>query len=203
MPADETVECDEVPDPANVKAVDACDPDVDVVYNEERIDGSCPQSYTLIRTWIAVDDCGNETSGLQEITVEDTEAPVLGTIPANLTLECSDPIPAPPVVSATDNCDNDVQVTLSPQIIPGNCEDSYTMIRTWTATDDCGNTATGSQTISVFDTPHLNSSACRMILRSSVTRSFLYRVYPPSTTVTMMSRSTWKKPDSSRVRSTS
>ncbi|MEZ5030626.1 MAG: gliding motility-associated C-terminal domain-containing protein [Saprospiraceae bacterium] len=152
MPADATVECDNVPDPADVKAVDACDPDAVLTYKEVRQNGNCPQSYTLIRTWTATDDCGNTTSDSQVITVRDTEAPVLGTIPANLTLECSDPIPAPPVVFATDNCDNDVQVTLSPQIIPGNCEDSYTMIRTWTATDDCGNTATGSQTISVFDT---------------------------------------------------
>lgn len=152
VPNDVTVECDQVPAPANVKAVDACDPDAVLTFKEIRQDGNCPQSYTLIRTWTATDDCGNTTSDSQIITVRDTEAPILGAIPADLTLECSDPIPAPPVVTATDNCDNDVQVTLTPQIIPGNCEDSYTMIRTWTATDDCGNTATKSQTISVFDT---------------------------------------------------
>lgn len=152
VPEDATVECDNVPGPANVKAVDACDPDPSLVYKQTRINGNCEHSYTLIRTWTATDDCGNITSESQEITVRDTQKPVLSGIPANITLECDQPIPAPPVVTATDNCDSDVHVTLSPEIIPGNCEDSYTMIRTWTATDDCGNSSTASQKITVVDT---------------------------------------------------
>src|SRR6185436_16386856 len=34
---------------------------------------------------------------------------------------------------------------------PGNCPGNYSVTRTWTATDDCGNTATASQTINVHD----------------------------------------------------
>ncbi len=152
VPEDATVECDNVPDPAPVKAVDACDPDATLIYKQTRQNGSCTHSYTLTRTWTAEDDCGNKTSETQVITVEDTTDPVLSALPADITLECDQPLPTPPVVTATDNCDQDVQVSLSPEIIPGNCEDSYTMIRTWTATDDCGNTATGSQKITVRDT---------------------------------------------------
>ncbi|MBF6640210.1 hypothetical protein IVB69_01830, partial [Flavobacterium sp. J49] len=33
----------------------------------------------------------------------------------------------------------------------GNCAGSYSVTRTWTATDACGNTSTASQTINVQD----------------------------------------------------
>ncbi|MCK7590876.1 T9SS type A sorting domain-containing protein, partial [Subsaxibacter sp. CAU 1640] len=36
-------------------------------------------------------------------------------------------------------------------LVPGECEGSYTVTRTWTATDDCGNSSTASQVIEVED----------------------------------------------------
>src|SRR5690606_9267892 len=50
---------------------------------------------------------------------------------------------------ATDNCDTNVPVQFSEELIQGTC--GFTLIRTWTATDDCGNMAIQSQRITVLD----------------------------------------------------
>jgi len=52
---------------------------------------------------------------------------------------------------ATDNCSMP-SVTYADIIIPGSCAQEYTIARTWIGEDDCGNTATCVQTISVIDT---------------------------------------------------
>src|SRR5690606_15213713 len=50
---------------------------------------------------------------------------------------------------ATDNCDSGATTDYTDVIIPGPCDEEYTIIRTWTATDSCGNTATCVQEIFV------------------------------------------------------
>ena len=60
--------------------------------------------------------------------------------PVDVTVEC-DAVPAPATPSATDNCDADVTVVYNGQVRQdGNCADNSTLTRTWTATDNCGNT---------------------------------------------------------------
>ncbi|MBL7818002.1 MAG: gliding motility-associated C-terminal domain-containing protein, partial [Saprospiraceae bacterium] len=150
VPANITVECSAVPTAPTVTATDNCDANVNVTINEVRTNGSCPDSYTLTRTWTATDNCGNTATASQQITVEDKTAPVLVGVPANITVECST-VPTAPTVTATDNCDANVNVTLNEVRTNGSCPDSYTLTRTWTATDNCGNTATASQQITVED----------------------------------------------------
>ena len=75
MPADTTVECDEVPTAPTVTASDTCG-STNVNYSESRTDGTCANSYTLTRTWVATDTCGNSVSHEQVITVRDTTAPL-------------------------------------------------------------------------------------------------------------------------------
>jgi large repetitive protein len=154
MPADITVECDGVPAaPAVVTASDNCDADVIVVFGEVRTDGSCPDTYTLTRTWTATDNCGNETIHVQIITVEDTTAPVWDQVmPVDVTVECNEVPVAPAIVTASDNCDSDVLVEFIEVRTDGSCPDTYTLTRTWTATDNCGNSITHVQLISVEDT---------------------------------------------------
>ena len=60
-------------------------------------------------------------------------------------------IPAPVNVTATDNCDSDPTITLDETTLPGSCAGSFILIRTWTATDDCGNSTTAVQTINIGD----------------------------------------------------
>jgi D-ribose pyranose/furanose isomerase RbsD len=154
MPADITVECDGVPAaPAVVTASDNCDADVMVVFGEVRTDGSCPDTYTLTRTWTATDNCGNSITHVQLISVEDTTAPVWDQVmPADITVECDGVPAAPAVVTASDNCDADVMVVFGEVRNDGACEDTYTLTRTWTTTDNCGNSITHVQTITVEDT---------------------------------------------------
>jgi large repetitive protein len=153
MPVDITVECDGVPAaPAVVTASDNCDADVTVVFGEVRTDGSCPDTYTLTRTWTATDNCGNSITHVQVITVEDTTAPVWDQVmPADITVECDGVPAAPAVVTASDNCDSDVTVVFGEVRNDGACIDSYTLTRTWTATDNCGNETIHVQIITVED----------------------------------------------------
>ncbi|MFK8006549.1 MAG: SdrD B-like domain-containing protein, partial [Saprospiraceae bacterium] len=152
VPADVIVECDLVPTPASPQAIDNCDTDVDIIFNEVRTDGNCVDNYTLTRTWIATDNCGNTDTKVQVITVQDTTDPNIYDIPANVTVEC-DAIPAASTAPfANDNCDDDVAITFEEVRVDGNCEDNYTIERTWIATDNCGNNVSGTQTITVQDT---------------------------------------------------
>src|SRR6185295_17442155 len=146
VPADATVQCDAIPAPPTVTATDNCDPTITVVFNETMsvVDG-CG---TITRTWTATDACGNTTTATQTLTVVDNTPPVLVGVPADATVQC-DAIPAPPTVTATDNCDPTITVNYTESInVTDGCG---TITRTWTATDACGNTTTATQTLTVVD----------------------------------------------------
>ena len=107
VPSDETVECDEVPLPANVTATDMCDPNVIPSFGEIRIDGSCVDNYTLTRTWTGVDDCGHSSNAVQTITVQDTTPPIIETVAASpnaLWPPNHKMVNVNVSVTATDNC---------------------------------------------------------------------------------------------------
>ena len=115
----------------------------------EVIGDGCP--YTITRTWTVTDACGQMASASQVITVVDTELPVLSGVPADTAAEC-DMVPEPAMVTATDNCAADLEVVFTETVIEGDCFPTYTLVRCWTATDACGNTAEACQTIEVSDT---------------------------------------------------
>ncbi|HNG13512.1 MAG TPA: T9SS type A sorting domain-containing protein [Saprospiraceae bacterium] len=114
--------------------------------------GACPQAGTLTRTWTATDACGNASTYTQTITVVDTKAPVfVGTLPQDITIECDQPVPPAPVLTATDNCDTNVPVVLNSVTTPGSCPQESIITRTYTASDDCGNIATHTYKITIDD----------------------------------------------------
>jgi hypothetical protein len=120
------------------------------------VSNSCGNSKVIFRTWTATDESGNSTNVLQRITVQDTTPPVV-TAPANLTLACTDSLnpslnPALGVATALDNCGGTSTPTYTDQIIPGNCAGNYSVKRTWSSTDACGNTGTALQTLTIQDT---------------------------------------------------
>ena len=145
VPANATVECDNVPAIGVATATDNCDTDVTVTVSEVATEG-CP--YTITRTWVASDNCGNTASASQVLTVVDTTNPILMDVPSNTTILCTDSLPNASVY-ALDNCDLDVLVTMTQSTQVLSCGEVVT--RTWTATDNCGNVSTASQMIEVID----------------------------------------------------
>jgi hypothetical protein len=72
-----TYECDFVPEAMNVTARDACDPEPEFELYQQTEDGTCEGYYKIYRAWVAVDDCGNEHSCYQTVTVVDEEPPIV------------------------------------------------------------------------------------------------------------------------------
>jgi uncharacterized delta-60 repeat protein len=110
--------------------------------------GVCPQ--VVVRTWQAVDACGNTNTCSQAVTVRDT-TPSVFTCSTNKTVQCNAVWSFdPPTVS--DSCSGtNVTITILSTVTNGvPCAQVIT--RTWQATDACGNTNTCSQTVNVVDT---------------------------------------------------
>ena len=143
---DVEVECgDDLPE-NEPSFVDNCDPQLTVTMVETTEDLACGS--TITRTWTATDHCGNATISDQMITIIDTTAPVLSGVPDNMMIEC-DQIPGMADVTATDICNGDVEVTMT-EVTTDGCP--YEMIRTYIATDACGNSTSLTQVITVVDT---------------------------------------------------
>ena len=151
LPAPSTVSCPAIPEFATATATDACGSDFTLTFNDVTTNGACAGSYSVTRTWTATDACGNTSTASQTINIQDTTAPVISQLPAPSTISCTD-TPQFATATATDNCGSTFTLTFNDVTTNGQCAGSYSVTRTWTATDACGNTSTASQTINVQDT---------------------------------------------------
>jgi subtilisin-like proprotein convertase family protein len=70
--------------------VDLSERTAGTTYSDVILQGNCPQTYTIVRTWTCEDDCGNTASCVQLIEVVDNTPPVL-TCPPDVTVNCGDP----------------------------------------------------------------------------------------------------------------
>jgi gliding motility-associated-like protein len=148
LPTDTTVECDAVPTAETLTADDNCGT-ATVTFEEEIINGACMGDYIIERTWTAIDACGNDTIHIQIITVQDTTAPTMVTpMDENITASCDD-IPEVPNLVFEDACSNNISVSFNEDSTQTNDFEDYSIIRTWTVTDDCGNVAEFTQNITV------------------------------------------------------
>ena len=104
------------------------------------------------RVYTATDVCGNLETFIQFITLVDEEAPQFSSFPGDVTAECGEEEFPMPV--AFDNCTaaEDIVLVEEREEVPGSCPGAYSIVRTFTATDDCGNATTQVQTITVVDT---------------------------------------------------
>lgn len=131
-------------------AIDACSP-VTVSRADESIPGPCGGRETILRTWTATDECGNRVSGVQTIAVVDSTAPRLS-LPADAIVECGRPTgPEAAGRAVAFDASGTVELSHVDRELPEACGGTVTILRTWTATDACGNAASGIQTISVID----------------------------------------------------
>jgi len=145
IPADQTLSCGQEPAQALVDAIDNCDSDPLVGLSATTVPLEC--GYEFIRTWIALDACGNTSSASQVITYIDNSPPVFVFVPQDIAIECGGDFPSENAI-AQDDCGT---VTVTSQDIPQ--EDCLGgILRVFTATDACGNTATASQSILFSDT---------------------------------------------------
>jgi hypothetical protein len=106
---------------------------------------------TIKRTYTVTDDCGNNASCDQIITVNDTIQPELHNVPGNTTVPCGGPIPGPcnaQGVTATDNCGTPT-LTCRQDISAHGATEAYFVTNCWTATDACSNSVNQCQVITV------------------------------------------------------
>ncbi|ESU25432.1 hypothetical protein FSS13T_16650 [Flavobacterium saliperosum S13] len=150
LPAPSTINCPAVPQFAQATAIDNCGSTFTLTFNDVTTPGQCAGSYSVTRTWTALDACGNSSTASQTINVQDVSGPVIAALPAPSTINCP-AVPQFAQATATDNCGSVFTLTFNDVITPGQCAGAYSVTRTWTALDACGNSSTASQTINVQD----------------------------------------------------
>jgi hypothetical protein len=139
------------PDPAHVIATDICGSAVTLTNLPDAITESVNTNrYTIVRTWVATDACGNTNSASCQVLVNDTTPPILipapdRTVTAGAAWEFAQP-------EAADNCSSvavSVLNTLTNASIQVAGQDAVPITRIWVATDAAGNTNTCRQTITI------------------------------------------------------
>ena len=150
LPASLTVDCDNVPEMEILTATDNCG-EASVTMSQDSTARDCPNEWIITRNWTAADECGNTVSHTQVITTQDFTAPEFNeALPADITVEC-DAVPDADTLTASDNC-GDATVLYEVDTTEGECPTIMMITRTWTASDQCGNTNIHTQTITVQDT---------------------------------------------------
>merc|ERR1719397_1718472 len=155
---DTTAEVGNIPPPWNCTWTDNCDDDGEAPFSREKRVGTCDYQYDLVYSCVASDCVGNEATSSHVIHVYDFTPPVIVGVEPDTTVEYQK-IPlwkhAELGVTASDNSDGDGYDTVAEVqqdvTIPGYDANDYTLIRTYIATDGCGNTASVHRTIKVID----------------------------------------------------
>ncbi|WP_320167954.1 Ig-like domain-containing protein [Mangrovibacterium marinum] len=155
-PADVAVECDAPTDPQSTgyaTATDNCSANVIVDYSDNVVAGESDNDYIIERTWLAVDECDNESSCTQLITVHDTSDPEMN-CPADVTVTAdagscfaSNVDLGTPEVS--DNC-----TPTSALLVANNAPETFPVGETeveWIVTDMSGKFITCLQKVIVTD----------------------------------------------------
>ncbi len=132
-------------------AIDNCDTDVELTYDDEYVDLDCDYTYEgyyvtakIIRTWTAVDNFGNSTTCTQTIYLK--KATILDIeLPQNVVLDCSDD-PNDPLLTGVPTINGqpienggtcELAVTYEDTVLP-LCEGSTKVLRRYTFVDWCG-----------------------------------------------------------------
>ena len=121
------------------------------VSNSDVSVGTCP--IVLTRTYTLTDEAGNSNTTTHIINIDDNTAPTASN-PANISVQCIGDVPVAAVSVLTDesdNCTSNPVVAHVSDISDGNsCPETIT--RTYSVTDDCGNSANVTQLILINDT---------------------------------------------------
>lgn len=115
----------------------------------------CDVGQTIMVVMRVFDKAGNYNDCMVEVTVQDKIDPTI-TCPSNITIECSDPVPAVAVPTFNDNCPGATWSHTEVQNL-NNCG-TGNIKRNYKVTDTSGRTATCTQTITVVNTYPFNLS---------------------------------------------
>jgi len=146
IPADVTAEANAVLSTVDIGTVSA----EDLVDGTVAVTSDAPATFQLgltVVTYTATDAAGNTVTAAQNVTVVDTTPPVLS-VPADVSAEANGVLSTVDIGMATAT--DIFEVTISSDALA-----SYPLgstLVTWTATDASGNTATGTQSVTVSDT---------------------------------------------------
>jgi hypothetical protein len=128
---------------------DGCSPVVDVTLDISNSFGACDlDGFRERRTyvWTATDACGNSTSFTVFVDAVDYQAPEFISFPEDVDLVCLDLSQVEEPI-AIDNCSGPINISYRDQ------EETEgmitTIVRTWTATDICGNAISQDQVITI------------------------------------------------------
>ncbi|MEP6647910.1 MAG: PKD domain-containing protein, partial [Saprospiraceae bacterium] len=143
------VSCEQdIPMAGVLMVIDSCDASPIIQFNEAISGSSCNR--TITRQWIITDQCGNSSMVSQLIHLYDDTPPLFINPPLSyIEVSCLNDIPAPPAVIAVDECDIVAMVEFNESSSGQPC--NMMIERIWTTTDPCGNSATISQVILMFD----------------------------------------------------
>lgn len=134
----------------DLAAIDNCDEDLDIAFTDSSIAGDCPNEEVVTRINSVTDDCGNVTLDTIVVSIVDNTPPVLfaDNLVENLVIACDQ---AMPVINftVTDNCDPNVEIIETRDSIGDPC--NFSITRTFSATDDCGNMSLAIQNLTVID----------------------------------------------------
>ncbi len=165
----------------SIEVSDNCNGNIMLAVSDSISNDSCVNQYIITRTWTATDSCGNFAETSQIINVMDTIAPTLIGMPADTGVCCADSIPPPANVTAVDSCDGAVDVMLTEVVSDSTSPFYFTLTRTWTAADTCGNSISDSQVIEVNDT--LYSVGVGKVNMDNIIRHFNVSPNPFSSTL--------------------
>jgi len=100
--------------------------------NQTRIPGNCASDYLLIRLYRVSTGLNSYSECQQQVRVRDDTDPTFNIQDSTITVECGQPVPAPPAVVATDNCDaGPIAVNYCEERTNGTCPTEYFLTRTW------------------------------------------------------------------------
>ncbi len=156
-PGDVTADCNADLTPSNTGEVtdttDNCTT-ITLTFEDVIVPADCPALDSIFRTWTATDACGNSSTDVQIIVTFDFTAPTF-TVPADVTIDCdgdTDPGNTGEILDTLDACGAAITVDFSDAIIEGGCDGESSIERTWIVSDECLNSSTAVQVITLIDT---------------------------------------------------
>ncbi len=177
-PARIDLDCSLSPDPANTgspEVSDNCEL-ASLEFSDDATAGSCAAESTIVRTWQAEDIHGNSASCQQTIEIVDLRPPMM-TCPVDITVACDiEPETATGNPKVTDNCDPRPALEHTDRVVEGDCDWNCQIERSWTATDECGNTSNCVQRIEIDLTPLLEEALAADLDTDGVTDTLIMGV---------------------------